>query len=37
VPYVYNVQDIYPDVAIRLGVLTNPRVIAFFRWMERFV
>jgi colanic acid biosynthesis glycosyl transferase WcaI len=37
VPYVYNVQDIYPDVAIRLGVLTNPWVIAFFRWMERFV
>jgi len=37
VPYVYNVQDIYPDVAIRMGVLTNPRVIAFFRYMERFV
>jgi colanic acid biosynthesis glycosyl transferase WcaI len=37
VPYVYNVQDIYPDVAIRLGVLTSPGVIAFFRWMERFV
>jgi colanic acid biosynthesis glycosyl transferase WcaI len=37
VPYVYNVQDIYPDVAIRLGVLTNPRVITFFKAMERFV
>lgn len=37
VPYVYNVQDIYPDVAIRLGVLTNPRVIAFFKAIERFV
>ena len=37
VPYIYNVQDIYPDVAIRLGVLTNHRAIAFFRWMERFV
>lgn len=36
-PYVYNVQDIYPDVAIRLGVLTNSTVIAFFKWMERFV
>jgi len=37
VPYVYNVQDIYPDVAIRLGVLTNSKVIAFFKWIERFV
>jgi colanic acid biosynthesis glycosyl transferase WcaI len=37
VPYVYNVQDIYPDVAIRMGVLTNPRVIAFFKRMESFV
>ena len=37
VPYVYNVQDIYPDVAIHLGVLTNPRVITFFKAMERFV
>ena len=37
VPYVYNVQDIYPDVAIRLGLLTNSRGIAFFQAMERFV
>jgi colanic acid biosynthesis glycosyl transferase WcaI len=37
VPYIYNVQDIYPDVAIRLGVLTNPRLIRFFRRMENFV
>lgn len=37
VPYIYNVQDIYPDVAVRLGVLTNRRVIAFFRQMEDFV
>ncbi len=36
-PFVYNVQDIYPDIAIRMGVLTNPRVIAFFRALERFV
>jgi colanic acid biosynthesis glycosyl transferase WcaI len=36
-PYVYNVQDIYPDVAVRLGALRNRRVIAFFSWMERFV
>jgi colanic acid biosynthesis glycosyl transferase WcaI len=37
VPYVYNVQDIYPGVAIRLGVLSNPIVIAFFKAIERFV
>lgn len=37
IPYTYNVQDIYPDVAIRLGVLTNSMVIAFFKALERFV
>src|SRR6266542_3258411 len=37
VPYVYNVRDIYPDVAVRLGLLTSRRSIAFFSWMERFV
>lgn len=36
-PYVYNVQDIYPDVAVRLGVLTNPRAIRLFRRLEDFV
>ena len=36
-PYVYNVQDIYPDVAVRLGALTNRRVIAFFSRLERFI
>lgn len=37
VPFVYNVQDIYPDVAIRMGVMTNRKIIAFFRRMERYV
>jgi colanic acid biosynthesis glycosyl transferase WcaI len=37
IPFIYNVQDIYPDVAIRMGVMTNPRVIAFFRRMEQYV
>lgn len=37
VPYIYNVQDIWPEVAIRLGLMTNPRVIRFFERMERFV
>ncbi|MBI3945011.1 MAG: glycosyltransferase family 4 protein [Armatimonadetes bacterium] len=37
VPFVYNVQDIYPDIAIRLGILTNPRAIRAFRRLEDFV
>ncbi len=36
-PFVYNVQDIYPDVAVRLGVLRNPRLIRLFERMEAFV
>lgn len=37
IPYIYNVQDIYPDIAIRLGVLTNPQLIRFFTSLESFV
>jgi len=36
-PFVYNVQDVYPDIAVRLGVLRDERTIAFFRRMEKFV
>lgn len=37
IPFIYNVQDIYPDIAIRLGVLSNRRLIGFFYRLERFV
>ncbi len=37
IPNVYNVQDINPDVLIKLGILRNPAGIAFSRWLERFV
>jgi colanic acid biosynthesis glycosyl transferase WcaI len=37
IPFVYNVQDIYPDIAIRMGVMTNPRAIAFFRRVEQYI
>jgi colanic acid biosynthesis glycosyl transferase WcaI len=37
IPFIYNVQDIYPDVAVRLGVLKSPRVIRLFERMELFV
>jgi colanic acid biosynthesis glycosyl transferase WcaI len=35
--FIYNVQEIYPDLAIDTGVLRNPLLIRFFQWMERFV
>ncbi len=28
VPFVFNIQDVFPDVAVELGVITNPTVIA---------
>ncbi len=36
-PYIYNVQDIYPDIAVRLGALKNRHLIRLFGWMESFV
>ncbi len=35
--FVYNVQDIYPDAAVKLGLLRGPGAIRFFSWLERFV
>ncbi len=35
VPWVFNVQDIFPDVAVELGALTNPRVVAAASRYER--
>jgi colanic acid biosynthesis glycosyl transferase WcaI len=34
-PVVFNVQDVFPDVAIELGKLTNQRLIDAARWLER--
>jgi colanic acid biosynthesis glycosyl transferase WcaI len=36
-PFVYNVQDIWPDVAVRAGVLKNRTIIRLLRKMESFV
>ena len=33
----YNVQELYPDIAITLGALKSPRLIALFYALERFV
>lgn len=34
IPFVFNVQDIFPDVAVELGMLTDPRLIAAARRLE---
>jgi colanic acid biosynthesis glycosyl transferase WcaI len=36
-PYVYNVQEIYPDIAIRLGALKNGFAARVLFRLERFV
>lgn len=37
VPFVYNLQDLFPEAAVRLGVLTDRRAIAAFERLERWV
>jgi putative colanic acid biosynthesis glycosyltransferase WcaI len=36
-PFVYNVQEIYPDIAINLGALRNQTLIQLMYALERFV
>lgn len=35
-PLVFNIQDVFPDIAIELGVLTDRRLIAVARAIERY-
>lgn len=35
VPYIFNIQDVFPDVLIELGMMSNPQLIAASRWLER--
>jgi colanic acid biosynthesis glycosyl transferase WcaI len=35
VPLVFNIQDVFPDVAVEVGAITNPKVIAAARALER--
>jgi colanic acid biosynthesis glycosyl transferase WcaI len=35
VPFVFNIQDVFPDVAIEVGKLTDPRLIRAARRLER--
>jgi colanic acid biosynthesis glycosyl transferase WcaI len=32
---IFNIQDVFPDAAIETGAITNRRVIAAARWLER--
>ena len=36
VPFVFNIQDVFPDVAVELGMITNPTVIKVASALERF-
>lgn len=36
-PFIYNVQELYPDIAIALGAIKNRRMIAVLLALERFV
>ena len=35
-PVVFNVQDVYPDVAVSVGAITNSRTVSILRSLERF-
>lgn len=35
--FIYNVQEIYPDVAVNLGIIQNRTIISLFGLLERFV
>lgn len=37
VPSVFNIQDVFPDVAVEVGAISNPRVIAAASAVERFL
>jgi colanic acid biosynthesis glycosyl transferase WcaI len=34
-PLVFNIQDVFPDAAVETGAISNRRVIAAARWLER--
>lgn len=34
-PYILNVQDLFPQAAIDLGIMKNKLVISFFKFMEK--
>lgn len=36
VPFVFNIQDVFPDVAVELGAINNQQVIKLASWLERW-
>jgi colanic acid biosynthesis glycosyl transferase WcaI len=34
-PLIFNIQDVFPDAAVETGAITNARIIAAARWLER--
>jgi colanic acid biosynthesis glycosyl transferase WcaI len=34
-PLIFNIQDVFPDAAIQTGAITDRRIIAAARWLER--
>ncbi len=34
-PLVFNIQDVFPDAAVRTGALSNRRLIRIAEWLER--
>lgn len=37
VPFVFNIQDVFPDVAVETGTISSPKVISAMSKLERFV
>lgn len=37
VPFIYNVQEIFPESLVRIGVVRNRIVIRFLEWLEGFI
>ncbi len=35
-PIVLNLQDILPDAAVHVGLITNKKMIQVFQWLEKF-
>ena len=34
-PSIFNIQDVFPDAAVETGAITNTKIIAAARWLER--
>jgi colanic acid biosynthesis glycosyl transferase WcaI len=35
-PLVFNIQDVFPDAAVRTGAISNPHLIRLASWLERW-